>query len=429
MGDSREGDVLASAEELMSALGILSFGDHDFARSLDEAVAAGSFLGRGTGTEFLSEVTRWRRFFVPSAMYGHRLATGVSILSRYPYAEHDDLLVVDRSHVSKNAVLGEDSEERIRAAKLRRARVIAFFGGSTIQGYGARLPQYSIPAQVESILRLRHGVDAVCLNYGVAGWTCVESLNLLIHEVSDSLDVAVFYDGWNCCNEAFLSALVADGFGSAGTSPCIFPGTSMRHVEQDFVRGLHYSASHLWRRSFRLSVNRLLTWIAGGCGASRLSRLLNRLLQRFFSIAEIRLLRERLDRVVLAPGAEREVIRRVADAYVRTHDKIARWCEACGIQRIHAFQPLLPNSGKVRTPREETFYQSGLPWGRPYVSALFRDAIRDYPGMTDLSDALDDVRAEVFVDAGHLNMQGNFHVAVRLAEQLARQTSSTGGGE
>ena len=63
-------------------------------------------------------------------------------------AEHDDLLTADRSRVSKNAALGVESGGRILTAKERKAPVIAFFGGSTVQGYGARLPQFSIPAQV-----------------------------------------------------------------------------------------------------------------------------------------------------------------------------------------------------------------------------------------------------------------------------------------
>jgi hypothetical protein len=413
---------------LMAATGVRSFCEAEFERAVAEVAASGSFLGRGDGSEFLSEVTRWRRFFTSSSLYGHRLGEGVSILSRYPFAEHDDLLVADRSRVTRNGVRGADSTDRVREAKARGATVIAFFGGSTVQGYGARLPEYTIPAQVERILGVRHGVDAVCLNYGLAGWTCVESLHLLIHEVSAVADAAVFYDGWNCCNELFLRELVARGRLAGPTLPAVFPGTSLRHVEQDFVGGLHYQARHLVVRSFRLAMNRLFTAFASCARQSAIRRFLNRLLQRYFTLVDRRLLREPLDRVSLTPEDEGEVVRQVADEYLRTHDKIARWCDACGIRRVHAFQPLLPNSAKVLTPREESFRRSGLPWGRPHVPVLFREAVRDRTGMADLSGVLDEVQEEVFVDAGHLNMRGNFYVAVRLADLLARGVGSARGG-
>jgi hypothetical protein len=41
--------------------------------------------------------------------------------------------------------------------------------------------------------------------------------------------------------------------------------------------------------------------------------------------------------------------------------------------------------------------------------------------MMDLSDTFDEVSDEVFVDAGHMNMRGNFHVALRLSAWLARE--------
>lgn len=417
----------AEQEDLLAATGVLSFCQAEFERALAEVASSSSFLGRGDASEFLSEVARWRRFFTPSALYGHRLGEDVSILSRYPFAEHDDLLITDRSRVTRNGVNGMDSTERVRAARARSAPVIGFFGGSTVQGYGARLPEYTIPAQVEQILTVRYGIDAVCLNYGVAGWTCVESLHLLVHEASAKVDVAVFYDGWNCCNELFLRELVSIRRVVSPDLPAVFPGTSLHHVEQDFVGGLYFRARHLAERSVRLAINRLFTALSSSKGESAIRRLLNILLQRHFTLVDRRLLRESLDRVSLSPNEEGEIVRRIAEDYLQTHRKIARWCDACGICLIHALQPLLPNSAKTVTPREERFRRSGLPWGRPHVPVLFREAIRGQPGMVDLSDILDEVEGEMFVDVGHLNLRGNFHVAVRLADLLAKQLGRVSG--
>jgi hypothetical protein len=416
-------EVTSDHDSLMAATGVLSFSEAEFEQAVAEVAVSLSFLGRGDGSEFLSEIARWRRFFPPSSLYGHRLGERVSILSRYPFADSDDLLIADGFRVNRNDISGEDSEDRIRQARARGATVIAFFGGSTVQGYGARLPKYTIPAQVERILAIRYGIDAICLNYGVAGWTCVESLHLLIHEAATVVDAAVFYDGWNCCNELFLRELVAQGAEATSALPAIFPGTSLRHVEQDFVGSLHYRMQHLAVRTLRLTVNGLFTAIAHHLEQPALRSFLNRLLQRYFTLVDRRMLREPLDRITMTAEEEGKLVLRVACEYLRTHDKIARWCDAYGIVQIHAFQPILQNSTKVISTRERSFQQSGLPWGRPHVPVLFRAAVRGRAGIDDLSDIFNDVEDEVFVDAGHLNPRGNFYVALSLADMLARKLS------
>lgn len=411
----------ASAHEpLLAALGVLSFSEAEFESALGQIRATGAFLGRGEHSELLSEVLRWRRFYTPSALYGHRLGANVAIVSHYPFADHDDLFVVDNRHVTKNAVLGEESRDRVCRARERRLPVIGFFGGSTVQGYGARLPPYTIPAQAERILALRHGIDAVCVNYGVAGWTCAESLHLLIHEATGSIDIAVFYDGWNCCNEFFLRSLASKSVSRNSARPVLYPGTSFQHYEQDYLAGIHYSVPRMSRRLLNLSVNHLCSLLAKCWPGQRIKQWLNSILQRYFTIADVHALREELDRPELRPEEERSAVEKAAAEYLSAHAKVVLWCQANGIRLLHALQPLLPNSRKQLTEREESFSKSGLPWGKPHLVRQFRDNVKGQPGLLDLSSLFDEVVEEGFIDTGHLNMRGNFRVALCLADLLAQ---------
>jgi hypothetical protein len=111
-----------------------------------------------------------------------------------------NLYITDKKGRLKNNLSEPDTDLKIkiRRSKNSNLKIIAFFGGSTIMGDGAQLPQFSIPALVEKILNLEYGIDCICVNYGVLSWTMQDSFNLLTAEaLKEKIDTVVFYSGWN----------------------------------------------------------------------------------------------------------------------------------------------------------------------------------------------------------------------------------------
>ncbi|MCY2932525.1 MAG: hypothetical protein NT172_00030 [Planctomycetota bacterium] len=412
---------------LQAAVGLISFTEADFDTVVHEDLAHYSYLGRGESREFISEVKRWRRFFRPCAMYGYRLNPSTSIVSRYPYFNHDDFFTVDGNGVGRNAVIAPDTHVRVQAARSRGAPVFGFFGGSTIQGFGARLPQFSIPAQIEKIFKLRHGLDVVCINYGVAGWTCSDSLLLLIQEAGLNLDAAFFYDGWNCCYDFYLRTIAPRFVSDHTPIPHPFPGTSFRHMEIDYIASLHFSAGYLGRRAVQLMINRCLTWVADRLPYKSVRCFLDFVLRRYFSLADNVLLRNRLNSYVVQPNEEEAITESAVTDYLATHKKLSRCCQAEGLRFWHVYQPILANSNKPLHPCEVEFSKTGLPAGPINVSQIFRKLVnRDEHEIIDFSDIFDFSPQQMFVDAGHLNAKGNFQVALRLSDLIARDLNKDG---
>ena len=360
-------------------------------------------------------------------MYGYRLGPSTAIVSRYPYFDYDDFFTVDGDGVTKNAANAPDMHVRVEAARVSGAPVIGFFGGSTIQGFGARLPQFSIPAQIEKIFKLRHGLDVVCINYGVAGWTCSDSLLLLIQEAGLNLDAAFFYDGWNCCYDFYLRTIAPRFVSDHTPIPHPFPGTSFRHMEIDYIASLHFSAGYLGRRAVQLMINRCLTWVADRLPYKLVRCFLDFVLRRYFSLADLFLLRNRLNSHAVQPDEEESITELAAAEYLAIHKKISRWCRAEGLRFWHVYQPLLANSNKPLHPREVEFSKTGLPAGRINVTRLFRNFVnRHEHEIIDFSDTFDFSPQQMFIDAGHLNAMGNFQVALRISDLIARDLKKDG---
>jgi hypothetical protein len=382
------------------------FNEELFADSVSKLKNNSNYLGEGFPDEFLSSINRWRSFFIQNPMYGHQIGKNVSIISYYPFALGPDILISDIDGISKNRIEENlSARERIARGKNDGVKVVAFLGGSTIQGYGARLPQFTIPSLVEVIFEKKYDQKIVCINYGVAGWTSKESLNFLLHDLHDGIDMVIAYDGWNCCHELFMREFFIrfKYFEKLGK------GSSFRHYEQVFLSSKSYELVFNFRRCINLLVNRFATMLSNRF--KFLTARLNFLLQSYFSLAERRLLIDCMERYVFTEKQEKDIIHDIAKDYVDTHIKMKLLCESKQIDFIHILQPLLSTTQKPLSAREVDFKKSGLPWGRPHVYPQFRDKVLSISAPVDFTNRLDGIVDELFVDSGHLNIKGNFVVA------------------
>ncbi len=400
---------------------LCAFSEAAFQEAIARVRREAGFLGTGTSSELLGNVFRWRRFYQASSFYGHRLGTNVSIIS--DRGGLIDLFTTDSWGVCKNAAGGEESWVRIQRARHEENPVIAFFGGSTVQGVGSRLPEFTIPALVERILLEEHGIQAVCLNHGVAGWSSAEQFHFLIHETAYRPDVCVFYDGWNCCWHYYHGFLLNSGRSDGDAGQAAGPwtrGTSLRHCEHDALNALTFRASSLGRRAVNLAANRLLSWLAAVIGSARLQALLNRCAGAMFPLRLPDVLRHTKDIEVTTEHRD-ELLRAAVAEYLRIDALTATFCAARGIRFLHYFQPLVATTRKPLTANERMRQSSGKGMRNPEIFSLFAGLLRQSTRrdhFLDLTGALDAIQDDLFVDGGHLNRSGNYHVARRIVEEV-----------
>jgi hypothetical protein len=402
---------MTSLEEDLQA-----FSAEAFRRAVERLRTHEGFLGTGTMAHLWRNALRWRRFFRPSSFYGHRIAANVAIVRQY--GGQKDVFVTDSCGICKNAVDGEDCRERLRKASDQGHAVIAFFGGSTMQGVGAGLPEFTIPAQVERILLEKHGISSVCLNHGTAGWCCAEELHLLLHETGYGPDVCIFYDGFNCCWNFYYGFLL-NSLGTPGT-PSWEKGTAIRHSEHDTLNAMRFQPAALAGRVVKLCANRMLGWIATAVGSSRWESFWDRLAGRLFPLGPPNVLRH-ADDVPISDARRDELLQAAAAEYLRIDALAAAVCAARGIRFRHFFQPSLATSHKPLTAGEQAIPARRQRMRNPEIFALFPQIIRKagWPGhLVDLTSALDGVAGDAFLDRCHLNRHGNYHVARHIVSDL-----------
>lgn len=414
----------ASGESVMAFLStanrVQALTDSTFREEAARLRQEPGFLGTGTDARLLANALRWRNFYRPTSLYGHRLGAGVSIVSSYRGML--DLFTTDSWGLCKNKVGGEDAEMRVRQARRDGKAVIAVFGGSTVQGIGASLPEFTIPALVEAVLLEEYGLETVCLNHGVAGWTCAEELLYLLHETTYCPDVCVFYDGWNCCWHLYHAVQCAV---RAALSPLRQAhaswerGTSLLQCERNQSTELEFSVAFLARRLVVLLANSLLSW-GGRFSPPGIRGVAEKVVELLFPV------RPASHSLATAKGSLSEAeqdqfVREAVTEYVRIHFCARTLCEARGIHFFHFYQPLLLNTGKELTVSEKTLKTREHAERFQEVYRRFRWHLQllSAPGATtDLSGALDGVREEVFLDGGHLNHCGNYYVARCIARHL-----------
>lgn len=401
---------------------VRSFSKIDFLREYNYILKSEGFLGTGTREKTIANSFLWRKFYIPDSFYGHRLAASASILSEYLGMDQPDIFSTDSWGVTRNDVLIDESEARVKTARARGHLVVAVFGGSTVQGVGAGSPRFTIPSMLERILSSQYNIETVCINHGVAGWSSANQLHFLMHGLEYHPDLCIFYDGWNCCWNFYQMALLGAGFDSKRQfqDDVIWRrGVSPRHLEHEEINRLAFSFPRLIVRAALLAGQYALAiafrpFDLFSQGASK--RFAGRLLPigTFDPLVKVRELE-------LNPILRDRTLRIAVEEFVGVHALAAAVCKARGTKFIHFLQPLLVNSQKKRTIQEDNLlHREGL-MRNPEIFSLFVDFVNRVNldiKLIDLSTVFDEICEEVFLDGGHLNRFGNYIVADQIANKI-----------
>ena len=381
-------------------------------------------LSRIKNDRLIDNVLLARSVFKPNPYYGTRLAANQQILIDVDElgAKDLDLFITDNIGIPKNRVRDADTPQRILRAREQGKKVIAFFGGSTTMGTGARLPAFAIPSLVEQILQLKYQLDTVCINHGILGMASQDSFNMLTAQTLVSPpDYVVFYTGWNCVfNQSAQHALHQSENQSLRNA--IYPGMSTRHIEHSMQLSRQFDASVIRKRALWLSLNNLLTGLSQRTGSKAIRRIFNDWLKvdptvNHSFVPEII--------AAISSADTDEIALAVAKDYLRVMRLAQACCVAEHTKFLNFFQPCLSWGNKPMTPTEQVFLANSPSMGN--VQQKFYNQVMSQPRVDyfhDLSGIFDAVTHQVYIDTGHLNPQGNLIVAEKMADQLAVQLKS-----
>ena len=397
--------------------------------SQDELVALAqasqkTYLGLISPEVMMDTITRSRKAFRPSSLFGYRLSANIStIISVDDERKHaglppvgGDLFVTDGQGICKNDITHDESAARVARARSEGAKVIVFFGGSTMMGVGARQPQFSIPALVEQILWLEHGIRSVCVNRGISGSYSYEALTVLQSDtLLDPPDCVVFYDGWNCCHNLRWTTGFKDTGDRLGNIP-IYPGMSLAQMDHDTTLQYQFDAKALAIRTLKLSAVAFFTKIANLIPSLSWRHFFRKVIDTVVS------LKRNIFADIESATPKAGPINRAQDSaryYWHIHRLAQICCTHFGTQFLTVLQPVMWWSNKPLTANEQLYFEASKYAEAEHV-AFCRAIIEQQPdkNFLDLSTMFENNREELFIDSGHMNRQGNYLIAQKISLSL-----------
>ena len=383
-----------------------------------------NYLGVISPEVMMDTIVRSRKTFRPSSMFGYRLSSSMSTIINVDDertqaglpAVGGDLFVTDGQGICKNHITHDESAARIASAKAEGAKVIDFYGGSTMMGVGARKPEFSIPALVEQILWLEHGIRSVCINRGISGSYSYEALTVLQSEsLMDPPDCVVFYDGWNCCHNLRWSTGFKDTGDKLGNIP-IYPGMSLAQIDHDTTLQYQFSASALAIRTLKLTTVSWLTKIANLIPGLSWRHFWRKVIDTVVSLK--RNIFGDIESATPRPGANNRA-QDSARYYWHIHRLAQICCAHFGTQYLTVLQPVMWWADKPLTSNEQLYFEASKFAEAEHV-AFCRAIIDQKPDtdFLDLSTTFKNNQDELFIDSGHLNRQGNYLVAQQISRSL-----------
>ena len=374
----------------------------------------------------LDNIYRAKRCIQAEPRYGSRLMPEKSFIidhrdmSQDPSKAICNLYLTDKKGRLKNNISEEDTDVKIsnRRSKNPNLKVIAFFGGSTIMGEGAQLPQYSIPALVENILNTGYGIDCVCLNYGTLGWTIQDSFNLLTAEaLKEKPATVVFYSGWNCIRDFTIAEALKK------TNP-FHPQFRIADGSSNSQIGFNHHLYHRYKplKNIKHTIFSLINFVASYAlrwiPHQSLQKHLVRAIAKYFPVQE-----DLTDYIM--ESVQKSTVAELSNEAVNHYRHINQMANACSLKNsasyLSYFQPLLYFGNKPLSPDEKVIIELFNQYPEYYQK--FYSLIKDHfaeDEMIDLTGLFDHHPEQLYIDMGHLNKAGYFVVAERIAQDLAQ---------
>ena len=386
-----------------------------------------NYIGFISGIPTISNIKRSRQFFKPNAFHGYSLSKNVATIIQSHPNSAPDLFVTDSNGVIKNSLENNLSAlELCQDAKKTSKPIILFFGGSTIMGDGSMLPEYSIPSQVEKLLLYEFGVQSCCINFGVSGYSSLDSFNLLNTSIINDYkpDLILFYDGWNCYNYFSTKTLI-----EKSEKLFNYYGSNSSQGFYSFVHN-HYlekSYSFFWLTKYLafLGIVNILSNLITLFRVDFVKHLLIKVISKIPSLAGPGYVFNALkDTYPIDEKSKIRISEESAQIYIAIHKDIEKVCASNQIECITCLQPLLFAGSKPPFGREFQILEDADMEGLKTFYKSLNNFFTNHSKRFNLSSVFNETDAQVYLDTGHLNAYGNFVIADSLAKTV-RQILNT----
>ncbi len=390
------------------------------------------YIGNLSFLPITDDIKRSRTFFHPNAYFGYRLGKNMLTLSPTNLSRELDLYFTDRNGVLKTDVEQDLSAlELANKAKSEKKPVIAFFGGSTMMGDGSRVPGFTIAAQVEKLLFLKFGLQTCCINFGVAGTSSIDALNILDSDVLNQYhpDMVIFYDGWNCSTQYLFKAVIAQS-PSLNKKIGIYDRQSLFSIVHDLYLAKSFNAFWLFKYCLTISAIQVLSKGIRFFKNKALSKFLTRCAQRLPVFHGKQAIYHDIYHGLTHEKVSLDsVVKLAAESYSRIHESARKHCEIEGVQFLSFFQPHQDLGRKTLTDTEKRNGEASrsMLMSADVYKTFHRHLCEDLfkrPGYFDLTDCFQDIEKEVYIDDGHINRYGNYLVADRISDAVQQNLLS-----
>lgn len=382
-----------------------------------------NYIGIIDDSQLLQNILRARRFFSSSAYFGYRLGKNMLTLCPTNLTKNYDLYFTDCNGVVKTDVHESLSAlDRAIEAKSKKIPVIAFFGGSTMMGYASHLPKFTIPAQVEKLLLLKYGYQTCCINFGIAGTSSIDALNILDSDVINQYqpDTVIFYDGWNCCTQYIFKTLVSET-PELNSKIKIYDRQSLFSMVHDNYIKRSYDFLWLLKHLLVVSTMNAFSSLMVFSKNKTLKKCITQWLQRLPVKRGLQVLYpDFYNHFPLKNDLQETLASKAAHSYIRIHETARKHCAIEEIQFLTFLQPLQDLGNKILTDTEtknsEISHNSLISANifRSFYSEIKKHLITK-PEYFDLTDCFDNVLQEIYIDDGHINAYGNYLVADQIS--------------
>jgi hypothetical protein len=361
-------------------------------------------------SELKREMLMWRSFFIPNSTYGHILGKSHDAILNLR-ENQPDLFCTDEYGILKNSIIYSDHKKRILDAKRNNIPVIFIFGGSTIMGQGAILPEFTIPSLIEKIYRKKFNQSNVCcINFGVGAWSSQESSKLFFNYAKNfNPELVIFYDGWNCANYFDYTFRLKDGENN-------FDGDGYRNSQHNYNLLREMNISYHLSKALKLIIFNLISFIHKYFKTNSFLDLKARsIVSKYIALQSANDVQD----VLSKKKSNDSSVKFSSEKYLEIHSSIEKYLEINGSSMMTFLQPLIINSKKKLT-KEEVEIKDNQDRDNEILIKNFYEQVsnNELKNFYNLKNVLNNTIDQTFLDLGHLNKDGNFIIAEYMADQI-----------
>ncbi len=321
------------------------------------------------------------------------------------------MFCTDEYGILKNSIIYSDHKKRILDAKKNNIPVIFVFGGSTVMGQGAILPEFTIPSLIEKIYRKKFNQNNICcINFGVGAWSSQESSKLFFNYAKNfNPELVIFYDGWNCANYFDYTFRLKDGENN-------FDGDGYRNSQHNYNLLREMNISYHLSKALKLIIFNLISFIHKYFKTNSFLDLKARsIVSKYIALQSANDVQD----VLSKKKSNDSSVKFSSEKYLEIHSSIEKYLEINGSSMMTFLQPLIINSKKKLT-KEEVGIKDNQDRDNEILIKNFYEQVsnNELKNFYNLKNVLNHTIDQTFLDLGHLNKDGNFIIAEYMADQI-----------